>query len=968
MANQKALLYLTQKRAALRWIEAVLEVSVDKNVDFVKTLQDGVLLCRVMQAISPTLIPRISVPDPAAPRHQTQFRHSENVSFFLAACTDMGVPRHKRFVITDLLQAHPSYTNLRRILECLESVCKTANADPNYEFSIEWPTLDTVECNFSDNEIAEAEQLLAQFTIRETKRQEVIKKSQTTTTGGANGDDFSVADTKKALFQHIAEQKKLYPDNSPKNVRPHSKSFTLPSPLSLRKAINVYGEDSNNNNNNQTEDNNNNNQFQSILNKWKQQQTINNTSTSAALMKSSSLPHPATILNRSQSFFRTSTPTPITPINSTTIQPPHPKPSPQPTKQPSSQQQQQQQQVVEAKHPKEQYATLSYVEPFVNVASAQAQIVHPFVDQVQQLNDSTINKPTPTTPSTGTITRGRSISSSLNPRATLPGSPSRLTGSPIQSPPSTPTKSSTTSTPTTTTTTTTAAATAPLSPAASTTTPSPAVATPTTPSPAVASPATPSPVPTPVLEATVATLASPPSTSLVSSKSSEDSKRASLEIRAAIRIQRATRRWLERNRQRIRARDNAYRERIAQELTKTEVEYLARLTFLRDKVLKDLREAISKGSPIISEEEIRAIFSELEAIINTNTLLLQELNSRVNDWNPDTLIGDIFLKFSKFLMIYSQYSLNYEVSMEVLNEVKKQQKFKAYLNKVKEIKEEIKLRGLEDYLIRPIQRIPSLEKAYTSMNSVAEKMNEAKRNAENRMKLADIQEKLEGSSGTGNASSVVKAHRRFVKEGEFYEVTPKGKKCALVLYLFNDILAVTRPSKSSGSFFGKQKTIRLQFEHSYSLPKLKLRNLEDTPTHQNAFRVSTTSEDAIVICATDKEAKIDWFAAINAEKAEAEKSEKDQEERITTMVSEKVADTKLKLEQQFAFRTSGQYSPADVVEAGASSAATDNGVDQANAKIGKMSLREKRMKLVQESRSNRLSQTTTSLSDSGKEK
>ncbi|GAM22541.1 hypothetical protein SAMD00019534_057160, partial [Acytostelium subglobosum LB1] len=488
MITVKANHYLSQKRAAIKWIEVVLDIKINSGAsDFISTLYDGVLLCRVMQTISPGLMPRISVPDPNTPRTIIQFKNSENISFFLQACQDMGVPRHKRFALADLCAAHPTYTNIRRIIDTLEAICKLANADPQYEFDVPWPIVDAKDEKFTESELVEAEGLLAQFTIRETKRQEVIKKSQARSVPGS---DFSVSATKNQLFQHVADQKKMYPDNSPKRY----------------------------------------------------------------------------------------------------------------------------------------------------------------------------------------------------------------------------------------------------------------------------------------------------------------------------------------------------------------------------------------------------------------SLLLKDMIAHTWESHPD---------------------------------------------------------------------YKSLKEAFDSMNTVAEKMNEAKQQAENRLKLAEIQEKLAGGS-----ESFVKASRRFVKEGEFMEVGggTKAKKTPLILYLFNDILAVTKPSKSSGSFFGKQKTIRLQFENSYKLTNLKLRQLEDTSSYSNAIKISTNSDNAIVICAADSDTLEDWIAAIKAEKAEAEKTQKDQDERITSSVSEKVADTKQKLEQQFVSRTSGQYAPIDPDAQSPpldsdNSSSTGSNVDKTGSPStpGKMSLREKRMKLVQESRSNRSS-------------
>ncbi|GAM23528.1 hypothetical protein SAMD00019534_067030 [Acytostelium subglobosum LB1] len=1056
-----------------------------------------------MQTISPRLMPRISIPDPLAPNRIVQFKNGENISFFLQACADVGVPRHKRFTSADLQTESPSYTNIRRIIECLESLCKIANADTQYEFSVDWPTVDATQESFSEEEMLEAEQMLAMFTIRERKRLEVVQRSQSP----RKGTEHTVEET-KALLQHATEA-----SSCPVVVQPHttststsaststSISTTTTTPSSAtpatpnRNSSKMYtnftsrqyshsfssltsplapnappspgspspaspppptppSPSSSLANNTTIETGSNNDSgssFKDILNKWNSFASTSSSSSSSSTpsrystapgrpssllinqQASSTTDLTSTSINRAQyrqqfnsvrlpsSPYKSPAPTTSIPVptnnvdtsatsspsssspmvhpspsqsvvqqlqgraRSYTINPtilPHHSPKPQPKPQPQPQPQ-----------PQTQAQSVPMLESIAEEIKVKDDVLATSPDTFVAVSPTVESTPLIPIPIPATDpAQSPTQSSPVVTLATPPNSPDKTPAQSISQPstpitPSTPLTTPTTpATPTSTT---------PITPA----TPSQTqvvqstlsdikctdslISSPSsTPATTQSAPTTPSTPSSP----------SPSSTCAVAIPLNSNANRQSLEVRAAIKIQRATRRWLERTRQRIKERHNAYRERIALEITKTEEEYLTRLLFLRDHMLKDLREAIKKGSPIISEEEVRAIFSsELESIILTNTMLKEELQRRLKAWDTDTQIGDIFLKFSSFLKVYSQYSINYETAIEVLNECQKQPKFRSYLNKVKEKNEEIKLRGLEDHLIRPIQRIPryslllremithtwpshrdyqSLEKAFASMNTVAEKMNEAKRNAENRMKLAGIQEKLDGES----ASTVVKAHRRFVKEGDFFEVeSPKFKKHPKVLYLFNDLLAVTKPTKSSGSFFGKQKTVRLQFERSFVLTKLRLSELDDTTNYSNALKISTTSQDSLIICANDRDTRDEWVAAILAEKTEAEKHEKEQEERITSSVIHKVADTKLKLEQQFAQRTSGQYSSTDLEAAvsqtgedgspGDTTASENGSGSTTSTTTTKMTLREKRMKLVQESRIHRSSNSVNNSSN-----
>eukprot|EP01132_Coremiostelium_polycephalum_P006205 gene6205-7727_t len=861
-----------------------------------------------MQTISPRLLPRISIPDPNTPKRIVHFKNSENVSFFIKACTDMGVPRHKNFATSDLIHSShlsASYTNIRRIIECLEVV---SNSDDQYEFSVEWPQLDPSTQQFTQEEIKRSEELLAQFTIRENKRQEVIKKSQT-----QNESVPSVADTKKPYCTIKLSSRASIIRPSIQDLIGQQQPPTKSEIQKWREPTLPYQHPqlSTTTNTTKTTTRENNHLFLNGCNKSQQQQQnveqkdqlcnikkddddvkavqeeeveevkkeyiCNNSSKDESTTDVKNQDNEKDVLINNPKFLSTS-------LMSTATR----------------------------------FRSLSE-SPSLLQSSSSPSLSPPFLYNNENITQNGTNH--------SNIDSNFIQSPKLeNPSgSSSPNSPSRVVSTAFvsQKP-----KSDSTVTPTTTSTSTTTTTTA-----------------------------------------TTTTTTTTTTTVKQDVKKSEPPKQ-SPEERAAIIIQRAARRWLERSRQRAIAFDSAYRERIVQEIIKTEIEYLNRLAFLKDNVLKELREAIEKGQPIISNDEIRIIFSEIEIIWAYNCRLLADFQQRTKEWNQNTMISDIFLKFIGFLKVYSQYCRNYGEALNLLNECKKQPKFKAFLTKIKDLNEEIKLRGLEDYLIRPVQRIPryslllrdlishtwkshpdylKLEEAFKSVNEVADYMNEKKREAENMMKLAEIQEKLDGE----NSTILAKSYRRFVKEGEFFEVVGKSKKNPIVLYLFNDIIAVTKPSKSSGSsFFGKQKTIRLQFSSSFTLHQLKMKEYENVCGVPNALKLYSPN-DSIVICTPERETLDEWIAAINAEKVEDEKHIKEQQERITSLVSEKVAETKVKLEQQFAYRTSGQFAVADIESAGGDD--TAGTISDIQVKTGKMSLREKRMKLVQASRNNRLS-------------
>ena len=63
-------------------------------------------------------------------------------------------------------------------------------------------------------------------------------------------------------------------------------------------------------------------------------------------------------------------------------------------------------------------------------------------------------------------------------------------------------------------------------------------------------------------------------------------------------------------------RAQAYRENVVKELLKTEVLYAKRIAALINVYVRPLKKAAQDGNPIISTDDIRSIFSDIEIILS----------------------------------------------------------------------------------------------------------------------------------------------------------------------------------------------------------------------------------------------------------------------------------------------------------------------------------------------------------------
>eukprot|EP01113_Clastostelium_recurvatum_P035747 TRINITY_DN5015_c0_g1_i2.p1 TRINITY_DN5015_c0_g1~~TRINITY_DN5015_c0_g1_i2.p1 ORF type:complete len:810 (-),score=195.49 TRINITY_DN5015_c0_g1_i2:112-2541(-) len=728
MSREKAVEFLCSKKAAFEWIEAVLKEPIRKDgigetiEDFISVLVDGVYLCRVMQAISPRLIPRIKMPTRGGARTTAViFKTNENVSFFLQACEEIGVPRHMRFGLHDLTNTSLNILNITRVIDCLKSLCKVATNQKQHaelNFHIAWPTYDPSAVSLPENEINEVMRLMEHYDY--------------SSSGAGGGGGSSSGSSRPAVVQ----------------VR-------KAGPIKMAGAAGAAG---------------------------------------------------------------------------ARVSVPHPPSSP---KKPSA--------------------------------------------------------------AGGGVGGGA-----------------------------------------------------------------------------------------------------------VGSKAAVDARAKQLIVKS----QAVARGWIARTRYRKMVRSAAYRERVAQEILSTERTYVTSLSWICQNVLTPLRTAAATSSPIISENEIRFIFSTLDVILNYNQLLLSDLELRVGKgWTPHQRLGDIFLTIASFLKIYSQYCSNYTEALKVLMECKKNPKWVKFYDELKKKNDTLQMAGLEDYLIRPVQRIPrynlllqdlvkhtdrshpdyaNIQAAIAKVKSVAEHMNERKREFENILKVSEIQERMEGGE------PLARAHRRFVKEGEVMEFAVPDESNSsksgssrkglgltpVMLFLFNDILVVAKAQSS------KSKSVKSNFQQSLAHMKYKVVKLEPEFSPPNMFAfglVSPNSSRPLRYFAVSSEPDRDsWVSAIDMEGTEARAQAQAQDDRITSKVMDKVEDAKKELERQFHTRresvsdrdemnarrsSSGALSPSPLSSSSGSPAAgsplrSDSGdftlplspsTSESGLDVGKMSLREKRLALQKES-------------------
>jgi len=203
---------------------------------------------------------------------------------------------------------------------------------------------------------------------------------------------------------------------------------------------------------------------------------------------------------------------------------------------------------------------------------------------------------------------------------------------------------------------------------------------------------------------------------------------------------------------------------ILEELYKTEKNYVDTLNTVVEVFVKPLRAAASTAQPILTNNDIKVIFSAVEEIASVNSAFLEELAEVAKNWAADSNAGELFQKHFAKCDAYTKFMDNYSLGKAALrrNE-ERSQAFRTFEHERSQMPE-AKRQNLGDLFILPIQRVtrytlllqdlikntepetpeyPSLETAMHTMKDLALKVNEVKRKEETFTKLFEIQKEVQ---------------------------------------------------------------------------------------------------------------------------------------------------------------------------------------------------------------------------------
>jgi hypothetical protein len=270
---------------------------------------------------------------------------------------------------------------------------------------------------------------------------------------------------------------------------------------------------------------------------------------------------------------------------------------------------------------------------------------------------------------------------------------------------------------------------------------------------------------------------------------------------------------------------------------------------------------------LLNKSELKSIFGTFHPIYDVHKKMLTKLQDINTNWTEECKIGEIFLENrDKLLKAYPPY-INFFEQMKaaVIQCEQNKPRFQAFL-KLNQSKPECGRQTLQELMIRPVQRLPSISlllndilkhtpktnpdhvslvDALTSIKEVMTYINEDKRRTESQKQMFDIFNDIENCP-----PMLVSSHRTFISKCEVIELetseTLSGRGDHLILFLFSDTLEICKKrskanaqskSPTNTAVYGKHNGPK-PFKHIKLIPLSLIRTVADITDSIRAFALS----------------------------------------------------------------------------------------------------------------------------------
>ncbi|KAI1895821.1 hypothetical protein AGOR_G00110710 [Albula goreensis] len=312
---------------------------------------------------------------------------------------------------------------------------------------------------------------------------------------------------------------------------------------------------------------------------------------------------------------------------------------------------------------------------------------------------------------------------------------------------------------------------------------------------------------------------------------------------------------------------------ILESILESEKNYLDALK----RILEHYERPLSEMDPrLLSERKLKMTFYRVREILQCHALFQIALASRVAEWDASEMIGDVFVaSFSKSMVLdaYSEYVNNFSTAMGVLKKTcASKPTFVEFLKQCQDSSgDRVTLYGL---MMKPIQRFPQfilllqdmlkntpighgdrlpLQMALTELETLAEKLNEKKREADQRCEIRHIAKAM----NERYLNKLLSSDSRYLIRSDDMVETVYNDRGEMIktkerrLFLLNDVLmcatANIRGSQDSGGGVSLGQKLLLKWSVPLSLVDVvEFGSSEDTADSGGRFVAPHSGENVVI--------------------------------------------------------------------------------------------------------------------------
>ncbi|VDL82647.1 unnamed protein product [Nippostrongylus brasiliensis] len=148
-------------------------------------------------------------------------------------------------------------------------------------------------------------------------------------------------------------------------------------------------------------------------------------------------------------------------------------------------------------------------------------------------------------------------------------------------------------------------------------------------------------------------------------------------------------------------------QQVLLELYETDVSYISALKLL-DRVKQELENEIARGAQLLPKSEITLIFGKVPPIISVHERMVAEIKPFVYSGQSANAVQVLINSFDDLNRVYAPYSNTYDIAGDTLAKADKMNARLHAFIRARECSIDFKRNTLQDLLIRPVQRLPTL--------------------------------------------------------------------------------------------------------------------------------------------------------------------------------------------------------------------------------------------------------------------